>query len=90
VKRLQEAHRPLAALTLAEAQAAHPAFDAELLALASIDGAVARRESAGGTGPESVKHQIAELERKARTAKDRARAIPRLEGLFQSLKEAPL
>ncbi|MFI5029004.1 MAG: argininosuccinate lyase, partial [Solirubrobacterales bacterium] len=90
VKRLQEAHRPLATLTLEEAQAAHPAFDRELLVLASIEGAVARRESAGGTGPESVKHQIADLERRAQAAKDRAREIPRLGSLFESLREAPL
>jgi argininosuccinate lyase len=90
VKQLQEAGLPLAALTLEQAQAAHPAFDRELLALASIEGAVARRESAGGTGPESVKRQIADLEQRARAAIDRARQVPRLAPLFEALREAPL
>jgi argininosuccinate lyase len=90
VKQLQEAHRPLATLTLDEAQAAHPAFDRDLVALASIEGAVARRESAGGTGPGSVKHQIADLERRAQSAQDRARQVPRIDALFEALKEAPL
>jgi argininosuccinate lyase len=90
VKRLQDAHRPLATLTLEEAQAAHPAFDRALVALASIEGAVARRESAGGTGPASVRSQIADLERRAQAGRALARQVPRLDALFENLKEAPL
>jgi argininosuccinate lyase len=51
---------------------------------------VGRKASAGSTGPAPVQSQIAQLRATAARLHVRARATPRLDALFQTLKEAPL
>ncbi|MFL5124275.1 MAG: argininosuccinate lyase, partial [Microvirga sp.] len=58
VRRLQEARVPLAQVTLAQAQEVDPRFDMEVLEAARPRGSVARKLSAGSTGPASVQSQL--------------------------------
>ena len=51
--------RTLQELTLAELQAASPAFGTDALGAADIDAVVARRDTAGGTAPVRVAEQLA-------------------------------
>jgi argininosuccinate lyase len=52
--------RPLGSLTLAELRAASPVFDEGALQALDLDQGVARRTSAGGTGHEAVRAQMAQ------------------------------
>ncbi|MBF5043256.1 argininosuccinate lyase [Aggregicoccus sp. 17bor-14] len=90
VRRLQEAKVPLAQVTLAQAQEVDPRFDAEVLEAARPQGSVARKQSVGSTGPASVKHQLQVLQTRAAEIRTQAAGVPRIDQLFQSLKEASL
>jgi argininosuccinate lyase len=90
VHRCQEAGIPLARATPELAQGIHP--DLDLAALGTLDplACVRRKESAGGTGPRSVSLQIVALRKSAASAALTARGVPRLQTLFDELREAPL
>ncbi|HET9449556.1 MAG TPA: argininosuccinate lyase [Aggregicoccus sp.] len=90
VRRLQEARVPLAQVTLAQAQEVDPRFDAEVLEAARPQGSVARKQSAGGTGPASVKQQLQVLKARAVHIRAQAAGVQRIDSLFKALKEAPL
>jgi len=90
VRRCQEEKRPLGQVTLATAQEVDPRLTADVLETLNALTSVGRKVSAGGTGPESVRAQLTQLRDAAEQAHTRAIAVPRLEALFQTLKEAPL
>lgn len=90
VRKLQEKGLPMSKATLAIAKEVDPRFDEELLASLELKGAVARKESAGGTGPESVRRQLEALAERAQAGKAEAAKVPRLEGLFADLEKASL
>jgi argininosuccinate lyase len=81
---------PLAAAPLPLAQQIDPRFTAEVLAAADAAASVGRKRNQGGTGPSSIEQQIDRVARDAEEARAAAAAIPRLDRLFASLKEAPL
>ncbi|MBK7863700.1 MAG: argininosuccinate lyase [Archangiaceae bacterium] len=80
---------PLAQVTLEQAQQVNAAFDAKVLECLDPLTSVARKVSAGSTGPQAVAVQIAALREAARTARATAASVPRLATLFQALKETP-
>jgi argininosuccinate lyase len=79
---------PLAKATEEMARAAHSELTGEALQALSATDAVARKESAGGTGPRSVEHQLAALLTTAEQAEQAAAALPSLDGLLVRLREA--
>jgi argininosuccinate lyase len=89
VMKAKNAGLPLARVTAEQAREVNPAFDAEVLKCLDPLTSVDRKVSAGSPGPASVAAQIASLRDAARSAKERAARVPRLETLFQSLKETP-
>jgi argininosuccinate lyase len=88
VRRCQEQGLPLSSATLAMAKEIDPRLDADVLAAADPKAAVARKESAGGTGPKAVKQQIAFVQQAAKNALAVAERVPRLSDLFASLRNA--
>jgi argininosuccinate lyase len=90
VRRCQEQRLPLARVTLALAREIDPRFDEEVLRAADPRASIARKRNAGGTGPQQVKQQIANLEGCAARAAQTANATPRLQDLFAQLREAEL
>jgi len=90
VRKCQERGISLAQVTLAFAQEIDPRFDAQVLAAAQPEGAVARKEVPGGTGPNAVKKQLDDLRSAATRAQKVALGVPRLQNLFDSLKETNL
>jgi argininosuccinate lyase len=80
---------PLAKVTPELAAEVNPAFDAQVLECLDPLSSVARKVSAGSTGPAAVAVQIASLREAARGARATAAKVPRLEKLFQALKETP-
>ena len=90
VRKCQDAQVTLEQVTVAFAQEVDAAFDAEFLQVAKVDGSVARKQSAGGTGPASIDAQLEALKAWAREAQTAAKAVPRLSALFESLVEAAL
>ncbi len=90
VSTLQAKGLPMAQATLELLQAAHPAFDAEALAVCDPRTSVGRKQNLGGTGPESVDAQLAALKDAAAAARSQAQSWPRLHNLFLSLREASL
>ncbi|MEA4908673.1 MAG: argininosuccinate lyase [Chloroflexi bacterium] len=54
-----ERDQPLAELPLADWQAIHPAFDADLYQVFDVDASLARRAAWGGTAPQAVQEQLA-------------------------------
>jgi argininosuccinate lyase len=90
VRRCQEQGLTLAQASLQLGQAVDPALDAAALAVLDAAGAVARKESAGGTGPESVAKQLDELDRQATALAAKSKSVPRLEVVYTRLKEASL
>jgi argininosuccinate lyase len=89
VRKCQEQKIPLAQVTEAEAQKIHPLLDAQTLKAVQPKASVERKQNPGGTGPESVKQQIADLKKRAADAQKRADQTPRLSEIFTSLKEIP-
>ena len=90
VRACQDARVPLANVTTEMAQAVDPRLDDEVLSAARIRGAVARKTSPGGTGPDSVREQLQSLREVVARTKTRVEAIPRVATLFAQLREAPL
>jgi argininosuccinate lyase len=90
VRKCQERSLPLAQVTLELAQSVDARFTPEVLLAADPKGSVARKESAGGTGPKAVAAQLTALEGHTERARALARSVPRLAGLFDTLKEASL
>ncbi|WP_394824050.1 argininosuccinate lyase [Pendulispora albinea] len=90
VRACQDARVPLAHVTTEMAQAIDPRLNDEVLQAARVRGAVARKTSPGGTGPDSVREQLEALRESVTRAKERAESIPRLSTLFAQLREAPL
>jgi argininosuccinate lyase len=88
VRRCQEQGLPLSAATLELARGVDPRFNAEALKAADPRASAARKESPGGTGPASLEAQLTKLKEAAALARSRAAAVPRLENLFRTLKEA--
>jgi len=87
VRTCQERGLPLAQVTLELAQSVDPRFDAEVLMAARPEGSVARKRSPGGTGPASVEAQLEQLQTASARAARLSAAIPRLDGLFEKLRE---
>jgi len=90
VRACQDAGVPLAHVTLEMAQAIDPRLDEQVLSAARIRGAVARKTSPGGTGPDSVREQLEALREVVSRTSVRTQAIPRLATLFAQLREAHL
>ncbi len=90
VRRLQEVHVPLAHTPLELAKEISPLLDADLLAIAQPSGSVKSKEVVGGTGPQSVRAQLALLRTTADQLQQLSSSLPSLESLFRSLKEAAL
>lgn len=90
VRRCQERGLPLAKAGLELAREVDPRFDAEALAAAAPLGAVERKRSEGGTGPEPVQQQLSTLRSAAARLRQQAAAVPRLATLFAELREASL
>jgi argininosuccinate lyase len=90
VRRCQEQGLPMTKATPELGASIDPALDAQTLSVLEASGAVARKQSAGSTGPASVDRQLEQLESAARSLAERATSVPRLEALFGSLQEASL
>lgn len=90
VRKCQELMLPLAKVTLDMAREVHTEFDQTVLLAANPAGSVAHKANQGGTGPASVKQQIALLRQDAQTAEALSTSVPRLDTLFLHLKEAAL
>jgi argininosuccinate lyase len=90
VRRCQERGLTLRQASVELAQSIDPALDQATLAVLEPAGAVARKQSAGSTGPEAVAVTLAEIEKQAAVLGARAKSVPRLEALFTSLKESEL
>lgn len=90
VRRVQQQGITLRAATVELAQSIDPAFDAEILAVLEPAGAVARKMSAGSTGPEAVEATLKALESQSQALLKKAQAVPRLAALFARLQhESP-
>jgi argininosuccinate lyase len=90
VRKCMEAGVPLSRAPLALAREIDPRFTPEVLRAADAASSVSRKKNAGGTGPESIDAQIAELSAAAQQAAAFAAAVPRLGALLSELKEAAL
>ncbi|HYS07252.1 MAG TPA: argininosuccinate lyase [Myxococcales bacterium] len=90
VRKCMEAGVPLSRAPLALAREIDPRFTPEVLRAADAASSVSRKKNAGGTGPESIDAQIAELSAAAQQAAASAAAVPRLGALLSELKEAAL
>jgi argininosuccinate lyase len=90
VRRCQERGLTLAQVTPELASTVDSALDSSTLAVLEASFAVARKQSAGSTGPASVDAQLLELEAQSTEVARRAREVPRLAGLMKNLMEAKL
>ncbi|HEY0838731.1 MAG TPA: argininosuccinate lyase [Vulgatibacter sp.] len=90
VRACQDRGIPLGAADPAFAASVDPAFDADTLEAASLDGALDRKTSAGSTGVAAVEAQLATLRTEASGALARSAGTPRLERLFESLASVAL
>lgn len=90
VKKCQEQGLSLSKASVELARSIDPAIDAEALAVLEASGAVARKQSAGSTGPASVKAQLEALSTQARALAEKSKAVPRFGALFEQLSVAPL
>ena len=90
VREASDAGVALRAITLAQAQRAHAAFDASTLASLDPATAVAAKESAGGTGPRAVDAQIAHVRARAATLAESAGRHPSLDDLATRIFAEPL
>ena len=85
VKLAQDAKLPLAKVTLAQAQSIDFRFDAQVMVAIDPRRSAARKTSAGGTAPERVDEQIAQIRDAAKGARKVANEIPRLDDLLDRL-----
>ena len=90
VRRCQEQGLTLRQATPQLAQSIDPLLDAATLAVLEPAGAVARKASAGSTGPAAVEATLAELSRQNEGLTRKAQSVPRISRLFLALKEAAL
>ena len=90
VRRCQEKGLTLRAATLELAQSVDPAYDAAVLSVLEPAGAVARKASAGSTGPVAVEATLALIEGQAKALAERAAQVPKLTTLFSELERATL
>jgi len=90
VRRCQDQGLPLSQATVELARTVHEDFDAEVMESARIQGAVARKSSAGSTGPDAVRAQLAQLGEQADAVLERVQGLPRIDALFQRLETAAL
>lgn len=90
VRRCQEQGISMRGVPLELAQEIDLAFDAQTLAVLEPEGAVARKDSEGGTGPASVAAQLTALIEQSTALAQKADTVPRLTWLFSTLKEASL
>ena len=88
VRKAQELGRPLGALSADVARAVDPRLEPALEAARGLEASVRSKESTGGTGPRSLVQQVAALRAAAVEGRALASSIPRLENLFESLREA--
>jgi argininosuccinate lyase len=90
VRRCQEQGLTLRQATPELAQSIDVLLDAAALAVLEPAGAVARKASAGSTGPAAVDATLAELSRQNEALAQKALGIPRISRLFLALKETAL
>ncbi len=90
VRRCQEQGLTLAQASVELGQSIDPALDAATLSVLDAAGAVARKQSAGSTGPESVAKQLDALEAQAKALGEKSKSVPRLQVVYTRLKEATL
>jgi argininosuccinate lyase len=90
VRRCQEQGLTLRQVTLELARAVDPSLDADALSVLEPMGAVARKRSAGSTGPEAVAETLAALEAQAQELSARAAAVPRFPKLLAGLRDAAI
>jgi argininosuccinate lyase len=88
VKRVQEKGITLRAASVELAQSVDLAFDASVLSVLEPAGAVARKASAGSTGPAAVEATLVTLEQQAHELGAWATGVPRLASLFKALESA--
>lgn len=90
VRRCQEQGVTLAQATVALGQSVDASLDGPTLAVLEAAGAVARKQSAGSTGPQPVARQLDELDTQAKALAEKSKSVPRLEVVYTRLKEAAL
>jgi argininosuccinate lyase len=90
VKQCQQQGLALSKAPLALAQSIDPAIDAEALKVLEPAGAVARKQSAGSTGPASVEAQLTALHEQSKGFAAKAASVPRLKTLFESVSTSSL
>ncbi len=90
VRRCQEQGLNLRQASVEMAQAIDPSLDAVTLSVLEPSGAVARKLSAGSTGPAAVQATLASLEAQAKVLGARAATVPRLTQLYASISGSSL
>ncbi len=90
VKKCQEQGLPLSKASVELAKSIDPAMDADALSVLEPAGAVARKRSAGSTGPESVAAQLNHLAEQSRAIATRAKSMPTLAQLFERVSASAL
>jgi argininosuccinate lyase len=90
VRKCQELGLPLTKATVELAKSIDPAIDADALSVLEPAGAVARKLSAGSTGPKSVEAQLAALSSQSATLAAKAANVPTLPMLFEQLSVAAI
>ena len=87
VSQAQELGQPLGAIAQEVAREIDARLEAALAQSRDVRASVLGRESTGGTGPNSVRHQVSVVRAAAAEGRALARATPRLQQLFLALKE---
>lgn len=72
------------------ARAVDACFTEDVMASAKVAGSVARKVTAGSTGPASIEAQVTALRAYVTRTREELAALPRLESLLGKLMEAPL
>ncbi len=86
----RERAAPLTQITLAEAQAVNPLFDASVLAVLDPRVAVAAKKSAGGTAPERIDEQLGAVRADAYELETKAVDVPTLAQLRAAIEAEAL
>lgn len=90
VRWCQDHQTPLDSITLEQAQQVDAAFGEDALKSARVEGSVARKISAGSTGPHAIEAQLEALGQAAKNARQSTEQLPRLAMLMATLEEAAL
>lgn len=77
-------------VTLELAREISPDFDEKILAAARVSGSVARKVTAGSTGPGAIYGQLSSLRAAADRNERTLKSLPRLSSLFDAMKEEAL